>query len=97
LAQQILGMPESQKDSELIQLKKSDPTMHSLVKSQIEDIRRQAQTAGGAQVMAQQFGKQGMAAPAWLFKEKWEPDYPDDGEVPTLTTVRKNPRYINLF
>jgi hypothetical protein len=98
LAQQILSMPESQKDSELIQLKKSDPTMHSLVTSQIDDIRRQARTAGGAQLMAQQFGKQGMALPGWLFKEKWEPDYPEEfSPVPPRTAVRKNPRYINLF
>ena len=59
LAQQILGMPEGQKDSELIQLRKNDPVMHSLVTSQIEDIRRQARTQGGSQLMQQQFGKQG--------------------------------------
>jgi hypothetical protein len=47
--------------------------MHSLVKSQIEDIRRQAQTAGGAMLMQQQFGKQGMALPRWLFYEDWDP------------------------
>lgn len=62
LAQQILSMPEAQKDSELIQLKKTDPTMHSLVKSQIEDIRRQAQTAGGSMLMQQTFQKQGRKA-----------------------------------
>jgi len=89
LAQQILAMPESQKDSELIQLKKSDPTMHSLVTSLIEDIRRKAQTAGGAQVMAQQFGKQGMALPRWLFKENWEPIYPEDNQP-----MRKYPRSV---
>jgi len=61
LAQQIMSMPESQKDSALIQLKKEDATMHALVSSQIEEIRRQAQQQGGAQVMAQQFGKQGAA------------------------------------
>jgi hypothetical protein len=100
LAQQILSMPETQKDSELIQLKKSDPTMHALVTSQIDDIRRQAKTVGGAQLMAQQFGKQGMALPAWLFKETWEPVYPEDEEeepIPQRTAVRKNPRYITLF
>jgi hypothetical protein len=75
IAQQILSMPEAQKDSELIKLKKTDPMMHSLVKSQIEDIRRQAQTAGGAMLMQQQFGKQGAALPRWLFYADWEPDY----------------------
>lgn len=61
MAQQLMGMPESQKDSELIKLKKVDPTLHSLVKSQINDIRQQAKTQGGSQVLAQQFGKQGEA------------------------------------
>ncbi len=59
MAQQILSMPESQKDSELINLKRNDPTLHSLVKSQIEDIRRQAQVVGGSTLMQQTFGKQG--------------------------------------
>jgi hypothetical protein len=59
VATQIMGMPESQKDSELIKLKKTDPTLHALVTSQISDMRQQAKTQGGAQVMAQQFGKQG--------------------------------------
>jgi len=57
LAQQAMAMPESQKDSFLIQLKKEDPTIHALVTSQIEDMRRQAKNVGGAAVMQQQFGK----------------------------------------
>lgn len=57
LAQQILQLPESQKDSSLIKLKRSDQLMHSLVSSMIDDIRQQARTQGGAQVMAQQFGQ----------------------------------------
>ena len=61
IAQQIMGMSESQKDSALIQLKKEDPTMHALVSSQIEDIRRQAASQGQEQVLSQQFGKQGDA------------------------------------
>jgi hypothetical protein len=89
LAQKILSMPEAQKDSELIQLKKTDPTMHSLVKSQIEDIRRQAQTAGGSMLMQQQFGKQGMAIPDWLFYSDWEPNYDD----PTWRRWTKQARY----
>lgn len=59
LAQQILSMPESQKDSELIKLKKKDQLMHSLVSSVIEDIRQQAKNQGGAAVMQQQFGQPG--------------------------------------
>lgn len=54
LAQQILQLPESQKDSELIQLKKANPTLHALVKSQIDGMRQQARTAGGAMLMSQQ-------------------------------------------
>lgn len=57
LANQILALPESVKDSELIKLKRSDLTMHALVSSIIDDIRQQAKTQGGAQVMAQQFGQ----------------------------------------
>lgn len=57
LAQQILQMPEAQKDSELIKLKRTDPVMHSLVSGIIDDIRQQAKTQGGAMVMAQQFGQ----------------------------------------
>jgi len=57
LANQLLSLPESQKDSELIKLKRSDPTIHALVRSIIDDIRQQARTQGGAMVMAQQFGQ----------------------------------------
>ena len=58
LAQQIMAMPESQKDSTLIQLKKEDRTMHALVSSHIEEFRRQAAAQGQDQVLQQQFGKQ---------------------------------------
>jgi len=61
VASQIMGMSESQKDSELIKLKRVDPTLHSLVKSQIEDMRQQAKTQGGAMMIAQTYGKQGSA------------------------------------
>jgi hypothetical protein len=59
IAQQVLTLPESQKDSQLIKLKKSDPTIHALVKSIIDDIRQQAQSQGGAMLMAQQYGQGG--------------------------------------
>ncbi len=58
MAQQFISMPESQKDSQLIQLKKTDPTLHALVNQQMEEMRRKAQNVGGAMVMAQQTGKQ---------------------------------------
>jgi hypothetical protein len=57
MANQLLSMPESVKDSELIKLKRSDATMHALVTSIIDDIRQQARSQGGAMVMAQQFGQ----------------------------------------
>lgn len=63
LAQQILSLPEGQKDSELIKLKKVDSLMHALVSSMIEDIRQQAKTQGGAMMMQQQFGGGQPAAP----------------------------------
>jgi len=57
IANQLLSMPESVKDSELIKLKRSDSTMHALVTSIIDDIRQQARSQGGAMVMAQQYGQ----------------------------------------
>jgi hypothetical protein len=56
-----MGMPESQKDSEMRKLKSMDLTLHSLVKSIMDDMRQQAKNQGGSQVLAQQFGKQGLA------------------------------------
>lgn len=63
LAQQIVMMPESQKDSALIQLKKEDPTMHALVKSQLDEMRRAAQAAGQGAMMQQMYGAPGPAQP----------------------------------
>lgn len=57
IANQLLSMPESVKDSELIKLKRGDATMHALVTSMIDDIRQQARTQGGAMLMAQQYGQ----------------------------------------
>jgi hypothetical protein len=57
-AQQLMAMPESQKDSALIQLKKEDSVLHALVKSQLEEMKRDAQLRGGEMVMAQEYGKQ---------------------------------------
>lgn len=57
IANQLLSMPEQQKDSELIKLKRGDATMHALVTSIIDDIRQQARSQGGAMVMAQQYGQ----------------------------------------
>lgn len=58
LAQQIMGMPESEKDSTLIRLSKQSPTLHAVVSRIIRDWRRQAQRQGGAMLLSQQFGRQ---------------------------------------
>jgi len=57
LAQQAMAMPEGQKDSFLIQLKKEDSVLHALVSSILEDLRRDAKQRGGDMLMAQEFGK----------------------------------------
>jgi len=65
IAEQILQLPETQKDSQLIKLKKADPVMHAIVSSMIDDIRQQAKSQGGAMLMDQQYGGgQGGQGPA---------------------------------
>jgi hypothetical protein len=58
LAQQLMSLPDTQRKSELIKLKRVDPTMHSLVTSALDEIRQQARTMGQQQVLAQQYGQQ---------------------------------------
>ena len=58
LAQQLMALPDTQRKSELIKLKRVDPTMHSLVTSALDEIRQQARTMGQQQVLAQQYGQQ---------------------------------------
>jgi hypothetical protein len=48
LAQQLLGLPEGVKDSELRKLKQANPTLHSIVRSKMDDIRREARMSGQA-------------------------------------------------
>lgn len=62
MAQQLLGLPESIKDSELRKLKQSNPMLHSLVRQRMDEIRRDAKTQGGAALMQQQFGGGGQQA-----------------------------------
>jgi hypothetical protein len=64
IANQLLSMPEQQKDAELTKLKNADPTMHALVTSMIDDIRQQARSQGGQMLMQQQFGGGQGGAPA---------------------------------
>jgi hypothetical protein len=58
VAQQLLGMPESVKDSELRALKEKNPVLHMAVRQRMDEIRQQAQTAGGAAMLQQQYGQQ---------------------------------------
>jgi hypothetical protein len=60
ISQQLMGMDAGQRQSELRKLKQVDPTMHSIVTAFMRDLRQQAQRQGGAQVLAQQFGKSGV-------------------------------------
>ena len=57
LAQQLLGLPESVKDSELRKLKQFNPTLHSIVRAKLDEIRQQNRIQGGAMLQQQQFGR----------------------------------------
>jgi len=53
LANELLGLPESVKDSQLRQLKQYNPTLHSLVRSKLDEKRNQMKTQGGAMLQQQ--------------------------------------------
>lgn len=53
LAMQLLAEPESQRRSELMQLKQQHEVLWHLVKGQLQTIRSQARSAGQQQVLAQ--------------------------------------------
>lgn len=60
LAQQLLGSPETVKDSELRKLKQANPTLHALVKERMAQIRRDSKSqAANSAAMAQQGGMMG--------------------------------------
>lgn len=56
LANELLGLPESVKDSELRKLKQFNPTLHSIVRAKMDDMRQKFRTQGGAMLQQQQFG-----------------------------------------
>lgn len=59
LSQQAMTMPsKSQRTSFMLQLRKENPTIHALVKSQISDMERQAALQGRDMILQQQFGQQ---------------------------------------
>jgi hypothetical protein len=61
IAQQVMTMPQSQKDSYLINLKNNDSTMHALVESFLEEMNRDAELRGREMVLQQEYGKQARA------------------------------------
>jgi hypothetical protein len=58
IAMQLLGMPYEARKSQLLQIKKSDATLHAIVIQKMEELRQQAQSQGGFQLLQQQFGSQ---------------------------------------
>jgi hypothetical protein len=56
IAQELLGLPEGTKDSQLRELKKHNPTLHAIVKEKMNDTRQAARQQGGDQLLQQQFG-----------------------------------------
>jgi len=44
------------KDSELRKLKQFNPTLHSIVRAKMDDMRQKFRTQGGAMLQQQQFG-----------------------------------------
>lgn len=60
-AQELMMMPDTQRTSALIQLKKEDPTLHALVSSLLDDMRRDAEMRGRQLIEQQEYGKQARA------------------------------------
>jgi hypothetical protein len=87
IAGQIQAMPETQRTSEMINLKKMDPTLHALVKAQVDDQRQQAQTAGGAQLLAQTYPKSAGA----LLTSTPEPPRPSMSASDVMRALRQFP------
>lgn len=54
LAQELLGLPEGVKDSELRKLKQFNPTLHSIVRAKLDEMRQQMRLQGGAMMQQQQ-------------------------------------------
>ena len=58
MAQQIMQMAGSERQSALIQLKQDDSTLHALVRSHLEEMERDASQRGKEMVLQQEYGKQ---------------------------------------
>lgn len=55
--QTLLGMPEGQRFGKLQEIKKVNPSFHAFVKQLMTEERSKARSAGGAQMMQQQYGQ----------------------------------------
>lgn len=53
LAQELLGLPEGVKDSELRKLKQFNPILHSRVRAKMDEYRQQLKNQGGAMLQQQ--------------------------------------------
>lgn len=56
IANYMFGLPDSLKRSQLIELKRSNRTLHALVAQKMEDLRRQQNLVGGEQLRTQLYG-----------------------------------------
>ena len=61
MAQELSTYPDGKRKSELLQIRKSNPTLAALVQDSLRQLRQQTDTQGGSQ-LRQQMGK---AAAAW--------------------------------
>jgi hypothetical protein len=52
-AQQLLSMPDSQRRGLLIKIKQSNPTLHAQVIQNMNDMRSEARSQGGAMLLQQ--------------------------------------------
>jgi hypothetical protein len=68
IAQQLLQMPESQRRSELLQLKRDDSTLHALVKQKLDEQNQRMATAGKSQLQGQ-LQQQGQGQPGAAVKQ----------------------------
>lgn len=59
-AEQLMGMPETQRKSQLIQLKRVNPVLHAQVRQIMDDMSQQAGTQGVAQMRQQMQAGGGM-------------------------------------
>ncbi len=53
LSQELLGIPEAIKDSELRKLKANNPTLHSVVRTKLDEARSKLRLQGGAMLQQQ--------------------------------------------